>query len=158
MKSWAPKTVYVAHWKKVWGPVQLKEWVPIPKPPPGWVKPHANHVHHHHKVPVHVDVPVRTNYAPAHVDYIHQHRAPLIHAHKDVSIVNPEALHFHTDHGAHYGPAFGHHDHHHHQHNPNHLAHHHDHDHQHHEHIGNPNAENFAPHFLPLSLDHLKIK
>jgi hypothetical protein len=23
-------------WKKVWGPVEIQEWIPIPKPPLGW--------------------------------------------------------------------------------------------------------------------------
>ncbi|XP_055541251.1 knob-associated histidine-rich protein-like isoform X2 [Wyeomyia smithii] len=38
VKSWQGKKIYVAVWKHVWGPVQVSEWVPIPKPPPGWVK------------------------------------------------------------------------------------------------------------------------
>lgn len=38
VKSWQEKKVYVAVWKHVWGPVQVSEWVPIPKPPPGWTK------------------------------------------------------------------------------------------------------------------------
>uniref|UniRef100_A0A9I2Z1T0 Uncharacterized protein n=1 Tax=Anopheles arabiensis TaxID=7173 RepID=A0A9I2Z1T0_ANOAR len=40
VKSWQEKKVYVGVWKRVWGPVQVTEWVPIPKPPPGWTKHH----------------------------------------------------------------------------------------------------------------------
>ncbi|XP_053673681.1 uncharacterized protein LOC128723941 [Anopheles nili] len=40
VKSWQEKKVYVGVWKRVWGPVQVNEWVPIPKPPPGWTKHH----------------------------------------------------------------------------------------------------------------------
>ncbi|XP_063837325.1 uncharacterized protein LOC135086525 isoform X1 [Ostrinia nubilalis] len=38
VKTWQEKKVYVAVWKRMWGPAMLNEWVPIPKPPPGWVK------------------------------------------------------------------------------------------------------------------------
>ncbi|XP_065076949.1 histidine-rich protein PFHRP-II-like isoform X3 [Ochlerotatus camptorhynchus] len=38
VKSWHEKKIYVPVWKHVWGPVQTTEWVPIPKPPPGWQK------------------------------------------------------------------------------------------------------------------------
>ncbi|XP_026317881.1 uncharacterized protein LOC113228726 isoform X2 [Hyposmocoma kahamanoa] len=38
VKTWQEKKVYIAVWKRMWGPVVVKEWVPVPKPPPGWVK------------------------------------------------------------------------------------------------------------------------
>ncbi|XP_026500858.1 uncharacterized protein LOC113404230 [Vanessa tameamea] len=38
VKTWQEKKVYVAVWKRMWGPAEVKEWVPVPKPPPGWVK------------------------------------------------------------------------------------------------------------------------
>ncbi|XP_061729704.1 uncharacterized protein LOC133534552 [Cydia pomonella] len=38
VKTWQEKKVYVAVWKRMWGPVEVKEWVPVPKPPPGWIK------------------------------------------------------------------------------------------------------------------------
>ena len=38
VKTWQEKKIYVAVWKRMWGPAEVKEWVPIPKPPPGWVK------------------------------------------------------------------------------------------------------------------------
>ncbi|XP_041987358.1 uncharacterized protein LOC121739099 [Aricia agestis] len=38
VKTWQEKKIYVAVWKKMWGPAELKEWVPVPKPPPGWVR------------------------------------------------------------------------------------------------------------------------
>ncbi|KAL4717845.1 hypothetical protein ACJJTC_000994 [Scirpophaga incertulas] len=41
VKTWQAKKVYVAVWKKMWGPAMLTEWVPIPKPPPGWLKQKA---------------------------------------------------------------------------------------------------------------------
>uniref|UniRef100_A0A1B0CYN7 Uncharacterized protein n=1 Tax=Phlebotomus papatasi TaxID=29031 RepID=A0A1B0CYN7_PHLPP len=41
VKTWQTRKVYVAVWKRVWGPIELKEYVPLPKPPPGWI--------HHHK-------------------------------------------------------------------------------------------------------------
>ncbi|CAH2034589.1 unnamed protein product, partial [Iphiclides podalirius] len=39
VKTWQEKKIYVAVWKHMWGPVEVKEWVPIPRPPPGWLKP-----------------------------------------------------------------------------------------------------------------------
>lgn len=38
VKTWQEKKIYVAVWKRMWGPAVVKEWVPVPKPPPGWVK------------------------------------------------------------------------------------------------------------------------
>lgn len=38
VKTWQEKKVYVAVWKRMWGPVEVNEWVPLPKPPPGWIK------------------------------------------------------------------------------------------------------------------------
>ncbi|KAI5647044.1 hypothetical protein NE865_01299 [Phthorimaea operculella] len=38
VKTWQEKKVYVAVWKRMWGPVVVKEWVPVPRPPPGWTK------------------------------------------------------------------------------------------------------------------------
>ncbi|XP_029715034.1 histidine-rich glycoprotein-like [Aedes albopictus] len=38
VKSWHEKKIYVPVWKHVWGPVQMSEWVPIPRPPPNWQK------------------------------------------------------------------------------------------------------------------------
>lgn len=41
VKTWQEKRVYVAVWKKVWGPSEIRDWVPLPKPPPGWI-PHPH--------------------------------------------------------------------------------------------------------------------
>ncbi|KAJ2954269.1 hypothetical protein O0L34_g2520 [Tuta absoluta] len=38
VKTWQEKKVYVAVWKRMWGPMVVKEWVPVPRPPPGWTK------------------------------------------------------------------------------------------------------------------------
>ncbi|XP_073960195.1 uncharacterized protein isoform X2 [Choristoneura fumiferana] len=38
VKTWQEKKVYVAVWKRMWGPLEVNEWVPLPKPPPGWIK------------------------------------------------------------------------------------------------------------------------
>ncbi|CAH0716072.1 unnamed protein product, partial [Brenthis ino] len=38
VKTWQEKKIYVAVWKRMWGPAVVKEWVPVPKPPPGWIK------------------------------------------------------------------------------------------------------------------------
>ncbi|XP_049885472.1 uncharacterized protein LOC126380248 [Pectinophora gossypiella] len=38
VKTWQEKKIYVAVWKRMWGPAVLKEWVPVPRPPPGWIK------------------------------------------------------------------------------------------------------------------------
>ncbi|XP_031767419.1 uncharacterized protein LOC116413285 isoform X2 [Galleria mellonella] len=38
VKTWQEKKIFVAVWKKMWSPAVLNEWVPIPKPPPGWIK------------------------------------------------------------------------------------------------------------------------
>ncbi|RVE51044.1 hypothetical protein evm_004335 [Chilo suppressalis] len=43
VKTWKEKKIYVAVWKKMWGPTMLNEWVPIPKPPPGWLKYGPDH-------------------------------------------------------------------------------------------------------------------
>ncbi|KAK9710243.1 protein of unknown function (DUF4816) [Popillia japonica] len=35
VKNWIPKMIYVPIWKKIWSPVSIKQWVPLPRPPPG---------------------------------------------------------------------------------------------------------------------------
>ncbi|GJQ65678.1 hypothetical protein Trydic_g15938, partial [Trypoxylus dichotomus] len=35
VKSWIPRLIYVPVWKKIWGPINIKQWVPLPRPPPG---------------------------------------------------------------------------------------------------------------------------
>ncbi|CAG9782151.1 unnamed protein product [Diatraea saccharalis] len=45
VKTWNEKKIYVAVWKKMWAPAMLKEWVPVPKPPPGWLKHGLGHAH-----------------------------------------------------------------------------------------------------------------
>ncbi|CAD7076599.1 unnamed protein product [Hermetia illucens] len=36
VKDWEERRYVVGIWKKVWGPVEVKEWVPFPKPLPSW--------------------------------------------------------------------------------------------------------------------------
>ncbi|CAG4955404.1 unnamed protein product [Colias eurytheme] len=48
VKTWQEKKVYVAVWKHMWSPAHVKEWVPVPQPPPGWVKHAPNYVKIHH--------------------------------------------------------------------------------------------------------------
>ncbi|OWR46808.1 uncharacterized protein LOC133318698 [Danaus plexippus] len=38
VKTWQEKKIYIAVWKRMWGPAEIKEWVPVAKPPPGWIK------------------------------------------------------------------------------------------------------------------------
>lgn len=32
IKSWSARKVWVPTWKRVWGPIEIKEWVPLPPP------------------------------------------------------------------------------------------------------------------------------
>ncbi|KAL0279712.1 UNVERIFIED_CONTAM: hypothetical protein PYX00_001210 [Menopon gallinae] len=36
IKEWKSSNVLKPVWRKFWGPVIIREWVPIPKPPPQW--------------------------------------------------------------------------------------------------------------------------
>lgn len=36
IKEWKTAKVVKPVWKKIWSPVEIREWVPIPKPPPDW--------------------------------------------------------------------------------------------------------------------------
>lgn len=36
IKEWKSSNVLKPIWRKFWGPVIIREWVPIPKPPPQW--------------------------------------------------------------------------------------------------------------------------
>ncbi|XP_019866083.1 uncharacterized protein LOC109595219 [Aethina tumida] len=42
VKDWETKKIYVPVWKKVWSPVNIREWFPLPKPPKDW-DPHPPH-------------------------------------------------------------------------------------------------------------------
>ncbi|KAJ8922407.1 hypothetical protein NQ315_004353 [Exocentrus adspersus] len=34
VKEWHIKKLYVPVWRKVWTPVDVREWIPFPSPPP----------------------------------------------------------------------------------------------------------------------------